>query len=51
LHLELSELNGAREEVKTMLQSYGQDPQLVNQLSDIERTRSDIYRQIIEIML
>lgn len=51
LHLELTELNDARQEVKAILTSYGQDPKLITQLSDIERDRSDIYRQIIEIML
>lgn len=50
LKLELDELNSARGDVEDMLKSYGQDPQLVNQLGDIERERSDIYRQIIELI-
>lgn len=50
LKLELQELSSARSDVEEMLKSYGQDPQLVNQLGDIERERSDIYRQIIELI-
>lgn len=50
LKVELQELNAARNDVKKMLLSYGQDPQLVTQLGDIERERSDIYRQIIELI-
>lgn len=50
LKVELHELNTARNDVKEMLLSYGQDPQLVTQLGDIERERSDIYRQIIELI-
>lgn len=50
LKVELQELNAARNDVKEMLLSYGQDPQLVTQLGDIERERSDIYRQIIELI-
>lgn len=50
LKLELEELTSAKQEVEQMLQSYGQDPQLVKQLGEIERVRSDIYRQIIELI-
>lgn len=50
LKVELLELNSARNDVKEMLLSYGQDPNLVTQLGDIERERSDIYRQIIELI-
>ena len=50
LKMELEELNSARGDVEEMLKSYGQDPQLVNQLGDIERERSDIYRQIIALI-
>ncbi len=50
LKVELEELNAARNDVKEMLLSYGQDPQLITQLGDIERERSDIYRQIIELI-
>ena len=44
---ELDELTLAREEVKAMLVAYGEDPQVINQLADIERERDDIYRRII----
>lgn len=44
---ELAELTAASEEVQAMLVAYGDDPGIVRQLADIERDRSDIYRQII----
>ncbi len=47
LQFELEELSQAKEEVKAMLVAYGGDPQLVRQLSNIERERSAVYRQII----
>lgn len=48
LRLEYEELSTAHHDVEAMLVSYGQDPQLVRQMADIERERTDIYRQIIE---
>lgn len=50
LKVELEELTGARREVEEMLYRYGQDPQLIRQLGEIERERSDIYRQLIAHM-
>lgn len=50
LRLEYEELSSARVDVEDMLMSYGQDPQLVRQMADIERERTDIYRQIIELI-
>ncbi len=47
LRHELDELTEAREEIKAMLASYGEDPQVIRQLAKIERDRSDIYRRII----
>ncbi|MEM6769478.1 MAG: hypothetical protein AAF597_02740 [Bacteroidota bacterium] len=47
LHHELTELTAATEEIKAMLVAYGDDPKVVRQLAEIERDRSDIYRQII----
>jgi hypothetical protein len=47
---ELTELTAAKQEVVEMMQSYGQDPKLINQLGDIERERSEVYRQIIDQM-
>ena len=44
---ELDELTSAREEVKAMLASYGEDAGMVKQLAAIERERSDVYRRII----
>lgn len=48
LHQELEELSAAKAEVVGMLTSYGEDPKLINQLGEIERERSEIYRQIIK---
>lgn len=48
LRMEYEELCTAHQDVEAMLVSYGQDPQLIRQMADIERERSDIYRQIIE---
>ena len=44
---ELDELTSAREEVKSMLTAYGDDPTVVQQLAEIERERADVYRRII----
>ncbi len=48
LRLEYEELSTAHQDVEAMLVSYGQDPQLIRQMAEIERERTDIYRQIIE---
>lgn len=50
LRVEYEELSSARNDVEEMLRSYGQDPQLVRQMADIERERTDVYRQIIELI-
>ena len=50
LGYELSELNAAREEVKAILTAYGQDDSVVRQLGEIERERSDVYRQILVVL-
>ena len=50
LKVELQELNSARAEVEAIMHTYGNDPKLVSQLGEIERVRSDIYRQIIELI-
>ncbi len=47
LRLELLELTDAKEEVKAMLVQYGEDADLVRQLGDIERERSELYRQVV----
>jgi hypothetical protein len=46
---ELVELNEAKEEIKAILVAYGEDASVIRQLAEIERDRSDIYRQIIEL--
>lgn len=46
---ELLELTEAKEEAKAMLVAYGDDASVIRQLAEIERDRSDIYRQIIEL--
>jgi hypothetical protein len=47
LRHELDELTEAKEDIKAMLVSYGEDPSVIRQLAEIERGRSDIYRRII----
>ena len=44
---ELEELTSARGDIEAMLDNYGHDPQLVRQLGEIERERSEVYRQLI----
>lgn len=44
---ELDELNAAREEIKSMLVAYGEDPIVINQLAEIERERDDVYRRVL----
>ena len=46
MRLELEELNSAKQEIEAMLVSYGHDPAIMNQLADIERERSNVYRRI-----
>ncbi|MEZ4987064.1 MAG: hypothetical protein R2795_18830 [Saprospiraceae bacterium] len=50
LKAEYEELTMAHKDVEDMLRNYGKDPQLVRQMADIERERTDIYRQIIELI-
>jgi hypothetical protein len=47
LRTELEELTSARGDVEAMLENYGHDPHLVRQLGEIERERSELYRQLI----
>lgn len=46
MRLELEELTSAKQEIEAMLVSYGNDPAIMNQLADIERERSSVYRRI-----
>ena len=48
LRMELDELTEAREEVRAILAAYGEDPQVIGRLAEIERDRSAIYRRIID---
>lgn len=50
LKVEYEELTLARKDVESMLKSYGQDPQLIRKMADIERERTDIYRQLIAMI-
>ena len=45
---ELDELNAARNELKDAMDNYGNDPDLIAQLTSIEHERSDILKQIIK---
>ena len=47
LKSELEELNTAREELRTALDFYGTDPELIVQLTSIEHERSGILKQMI----
>lgn len=47
LKTELDELEDARVEVKEAIGAYGDDPQLIAQLSEIEMERSDILKEMI----
>ncbi|MEM6395613.1 MAG: hypothetical protein AAF741_04645 [Bacteroidota bacterium] len=47
LRYELQELTYAKQDVESMLVSYGQDAQVMRKLADIERQRSAVYRQIL----
>lgn len=51
MRLELEELNSAKKEVTTILTAYGgKDPALINQLGEIERERSALYRELIKLI-
>jgi hypothetical protein len=39
---ELKELNQAKEAILDMIDSYGEDPQMIKELADIERSRTDV---------
>lgn len=43
---EWEELNSAKEEIKAMMEQYGQDSRLVRQLSTIERDRSAVVKEM-----
>lgn len=45
---ELDELNAARNELKDAMEVYGNDPELIAQLTSIEHERSDVLKQIIK---
>ena len=49
LRYELEELTFAKRDVEAMLVSYGQDAMVINNLADIARERSAVYRQIIAV--
>jgi len=50
LQEELQELDLAKEEIEYMMQRYGQDPDLIRQIGEIERERSDILKQLIAMI-
>ncbi len=43
---EMEELEGAREMLETALDRYGDDPDLVRQISDVERERTEVVKKI-----
>ncbi len=50
LLLELEEMDDARKQIMSMLNSYGNDANLLNKLADVERTRSELYRRAIALV-
>ncbi|MGB3547482.1 MAG: hypothetical protein WBA17_10940 [Saprospiraceae bacterium] len=50
LLLELEEMDDARNQIMSMLNSYGNDANLLNKLADVERTRSELYRRAIALV-
>ncbi|MDX1943712.1 MAG: hypothetical protein SFU99_24305 [Saprospiraceae bacterium] len=48
LLLDLKELNQAKAEIKTMMQKYGQDAQLVRSIAEIERERSEVVKKMAQ---
>ncbi len=47
---ELEELNAAKEELKQAMDSYGNDPDLIAQLTAIEHERSSLLKKIIKVI-
>lgn len=50
LQEELEELNGAKEEIEYMMQRYGRDAELVRQIGEIERERSEVLKQLVTMI-
>ena len=50
LRSELEELNLAHEELRAALDDFGTEPELIAQLSDLERERSGILREMMQAM-
>lgn len=47
---ELTELNEAREQIKAAMEQYGNDPELIAQLTTVEHDRTDLLKDIIKRM-
>lgn len=50
LKSELNELNEAKNELKTVLENYGKDPKLIQQLTKIEHQRSDVLKKMVVLI-
>lgn len=50
LKSELQELNEAKDELKTVLERYGKDPKLIQQLTKIEHQRSDVLKKMVVLI-
>lgn len=50
LRLELEELTAAKNEVKAMLEAYGRDNDIIQQLVEIETERSRVYRRAYAVL-
>lgn len=47
---ELKELNQAKDVILEMMENYGEDPQMIKELADIERSRTDVVMQMAEFI-
>lgn len=50
LREELDELNSAKQEIEQMMEQYGRDPDLIRQIGEIERERSEILKKIVVLI-
>ncbi len=49
LNHELEELNAAKAEIETVMDSYGRDADLINRIGQIERERSDVLKRMVAL--
>lgn len=47
LKIELEELNEAKSEIELMMEKYGEDPELIRRIGEIERERSEVIKRMV----